>query len=66
MKTEKIKKFRIIDKEYLFDNIVEIKVEEDDNCIVITYFYDRDGQTKVERYLKDKLKLYSAIWEEIK
>ena len=67
MKIEAIKKFRIIDKEYLPDNVTEIRVEQDSDNedITITYVYDRDGQIRVERYSKNKLKLFSSIFEEL-
>lgn len=67
MKTEEIKKFRIIDKEYLPENVVEIEVDElDDNYIQIRHIYDRDGFSTKDVISKRNMKLYAAIYEVIK
>jgi hypothetical protein len=66
MKTEKIKKFRIVDKEYLPENVVAIEVEEREDTIYLTYRYDRDGFKTADFVSMPKLKLYSAIYERIK
>lgn len=67
MKTEKIKKFRIIDKEYLPENVVAIEVDErDDGYFMIRHIYDRDGFSTRDMISKDKLRLHAAIWELIK